>query len=77
MSRKRAVKRFTVELSPEDYEVLEFLSKELGVTKAEMVRMSLRRYLAEMYLSMYVHDLKMFIDFLRDRIRGKDTKPAG
>lgn len=69
MVRRKNVKRFTVELSPEEYELLEFLCNELNVRKAEVVRTALRRYFAELVTTYYAEDLKVFLDFVRSRLK--------
>lgn len=74
MVRRKNVKRFTVELSPEEYELLEFLSNELGVRKVEIVRSALRRYFAEFVTALHAPELKTFLDFVRAKLRERSEE---
>lgn len=65
--RRKNVRRFTVELSLEEYELLEYLTKELDVSKASVVRNALRRYFSELVMSLYAPEFKRFMDIIRLR----------
>lgn len=60
-------RRFTVELYPEEYELLEYLAEELEMTKAEVIRNALRRYFSELVLSVYAPEFKRFMDLVKEK----------
>lgn len=66
----RNVKRFTVELDPEEYELLTFLAKDIyKMPKAKIIRNALRHYFSYTILSIYAPEFKIFLDFVRSRLR--------
>lgn len=67
--RRRHVKRFTVELDPEEYELLQYLREIYGIPKAKIVRNALREFFSHTIVSIYAPELKEFLDFLRERTR--------
>lgn len=75
--RRKNVKRFTVELDPEDYELLVFLARELHMTKADIVRTALRRYFSEWVTALHASELKVFLDFVRAKLREQRPTEAG
>jgi len=67
--RVRNVKRFTVELSPEEYELLNYLTEVFEIPKAKIVRNALRHYFSYTILSLYAPELKELFDIVRSRVR--------
>jgi len=68
--RVRNVKRFTVELSPEEYELLRYLTEEVfEIPKAKIVRNALRHYFSYTLLSLYAPELKELFDIVKSRIK--------
>jgi len=68
MVRRRAVKRFTIELDPEEYELLQYLREIYGIPKAKIVRNALREYFGHTIVSVYAPELLVFFKFIRERI---------
>jgi len=69
--RRERIKRFTVELDPEEYELLEYLREYFDIPKAKIVRNALRHYFSYTILSIYAPELKELLDFLRERLHDK------
>jgi len=63
--RKREVKRFTVELSPEEYALLEELAEAFDMRKAEIVRLALRQYFGFALLSLYAPELRELFEIVK------------
>jgi hypothetical protein len=67
--KRRNVRRFTVELSPEEYELLEYLTQVFEIPKAKIVRNALRHYFSYTILSLYAPELKGLLDLVRERVK--------
>jgi len=67
--RARNVRRFTVELSPDEYELLVYLTEVFEISKAKIVRNALRHYFSYTILSLYAPELKELFDLVRARVK--------
>lgn len=65
LRKPRGVKRFTVELEPPEYELLNELAETLGMKKAQIIRLALRHYFGYTVLSLYAPELKELVEMTR------------
>ncbi|PMQ00699.1 MAG: hypothetical protein CBR30_09825 [Dictyoglomus sp. NZ13-RE01] len=71
---RRNMKRFTVELDPDEYELLNELTEIFGMKKAQVVRLALRHYFGYAITSLYAPEMKKFFEVVREREYAKKTQ---